>query len=811
MKEEFRLCQECGQINPGGSKFCLECGTRFETAPQVQLEDRPTEERRVVTVLFADLSGFTSYSEQVDMEQVKALAHEAGEKLGEIVERYGGVVDKIIGDAVMAVFGAPVSHEDDPERAVRAALDMQAYVTEHSETFARLPLTIGINSGEAMYAPIGGHYTVIGDTVNTAARLQTAAAKGEVLVGQTTYSATSNVIDYEMCTPITAKNKAEPVPAWKATEVKGAKSKGLVRSAPLLGRAAEFDRLWELWERSRTEHHPYLATVIGNPGLGKTRLLTELTAKLGDAASVYWGRCLSYGEGITYWPIIEILKEASDIRSDDTPESVSAKLGIFLEGLGIDDLDQLRTIAASLSNLVAAPTTPRGTFQTEKISQPELHWGIRRMLQLHSQRRPLVLVVEDLHWAEPTLLDLLVFLLEDAATAPILILGTARPEIKDSAAPILTVDKSRRVVELQALSDRDSESLLTELVGAAGLPEGTVGAVLAIAGGNPLFLEETVRMLADMHLDRESIGDEVKSGDFPVPNSLQALIGARLDMLPGSERTLAQTASVVGSQFWLGAVNHLERVQDPEDGLDGLEARDIVHEQETSTITGEREYLFKHMLLRDVAYSRLPKSRRAGLHGRCGDWISQLPGGDEFIEIVAYHLEQACRLAHEVKRADIQPPILPAVNALSRAAEKAENREGTREANRFYTRAIELVGDRLPETAAELRLNRTRTLSALGQVQDARDQLLEVADAASGFGRLDLRCRALLSVASIDLAQGRYADARVRLAEGEDLALQLKDRRLQVGASFGVAALRADEGEIQAAAKGLEESVSIAR
>jgi predicted ATPase/class 3 adenylate cyclase len=809
--QEFKICKECGQINPGGSRYCLECGTPFEKTPPPQIEERPAEERRIVSVLFADLSGFTSYSERVDVEEVKALAHEAGERLGEIVKRYGGVVDKIIGDAVMAVFGAPVSHEDDPERAVRAALDMQSYVTEHSETFAQLPLTIGINSGEAMYAPIGGQHTVIGDTVNTAARLQTAASKGEVLVGQSTYLATSDVIEYETCTPITAKNKAEPVPAWKAINVKGAETQSVVRSAPLLGRAAEFDRLWELWERSRTERRPYLATVIGHPGLGKTRLLNEVTNKLGHAAAVYWGRCLPYGEGITYWPIIEILKDAAEIRHDDDPDSVSRKLGGFLEGLGIDDLDQLRTIAASLSNLVAAPTTPRGTFRTEKISQPELHWGIRRMLQLESQKRPLALVVEDLHWAEPTLLELLVFLLEEPATAPMLILGSARPEIKDSAPPILTIDRWRRVVELQALSDRDSEALLTELVGAAGLPEGTVGAVLVMAGGNPLFLEETVRMLADMHLDRERLADEVEAGEVPVPNNLQALIGARLDMLPRSERALAQNASVVGGQFWLGAIRHLDGVRDVEMGLDALQARDIVHEEETSSVAGEREYAFKHMLIRDVAYSRLPKAKRAGLHERCGDWIAQLPGGDEFIEIVAYHLEQACRLAQEVKKSDIQPPILQAVEALRRAAEKAENREGTKEADRYYGRALELVGDRWPETSTDLRYRKASMAVALGDFERATEAMNEVADLAFRVDRPDLRCLALLMLAHLGIFSGKGAEAHEHLVEAEKIAEQTGEAKLRIRAALEFATYREHyEGALDAAAQQLRSAVAAA-
>lgn len=748
-------------------------------------------ERRIVTVVFADLSGFTSFSERTDPEEVRALADEAAGRLGEIVLRYGGTVDKVIGDAVMAVFGAPQSHEDDPERAVRAAIDMQAYVNEHSEKFAGLPLRIGINTGETMFAPLGpgGQYTVIGDTVNTAARLQSGAAKGETLVGEATYRASSEAIEFEPVPPLTAKGKGEPVPAWRAVSVKGARPARPTTSASLIGRAEEFDRLLELWERVRTERRPYLASVLGAPGIGKSRLLSEFAQCLEGTVSVYWGRCLSYGEGITYWPLIEMVKEAAGILHSDGPEAISAKVGTLLEGLGTDDLDHLRTMAAALAILVGVPVTPRGTYSVGEITQAELHWGVRRVFELLSALHPTVLVFEDMHWAEPTLHDLVAFILESGVDAPILILASARPELKEAAPPTLAASHNRRVMELQVLGTEEAEVLLGELVGKLELSPHQVAALLQASGGNPLFLEETVRMMADAALAGETEPERV----VPVPQNLHALLSSRLDRLTPVERRVAQHASVIGSVFWPGAVRHLDLGEDDvEYGLGALEVRDFVHEHELSTVAGEREFAFKHALIRDVAYGRLPKARRSELHARCADWISALPGTeDEFIEIVAYHLEEACHLARQVRRSPVTPPVLRATHALSRAAQKAERREGIREADRFYARALDVVGADHPELAAEVRLRRCGTLIALGHLRQADEQLTEVSSRASTLGRLDLRCEALLSLANVYWQQGRPAEARASFEEAESISSEVKDQRLQIRRDFELSSLAA--------------------
>ena len=797
-------CAACGQENPDIAKFCLACGAPLAAAPPRP----PAEERKLITVLFTDIVGSTARAEKLDPEDVRAMLAPYYARLRRELERFGGTVEKFIGDAVVALFGAPVAHEDDPERAVRAALAIRDAIADlnESEEWLDLHIRTGINTGEALVV-LGakaseGEGMASGDVMNTAARLQSAAPVDGVVVGELTYRATAHAFEYRDAEPISAKGKEEPVPVWEVVAERVRDRAWAREEAPLVGREAERETLSALWRQVRDYGRPAVATLLGAPGIGKTRLLADFAERAAETGNVHWGRCLSYGEGITYWPVTEIVKDAAGILHTDDSAETSAKLGALLRRLSVDDPDELRTMAAALANLVGEPETPEGTYTAAQISQAELHWGIRRMLELLANERPLVLVFEDLHWAEPTLLELVRFVAQ--AAAPILVVGSARPELTERAPDFVAGDGNRRTLELDALTAEQSEALLAGL-GAEALSEEVRKRLLEKAAGNPLFLEETVRMLEATPGDAASLA---------VPATLQALIASRLDQLRAEEKRIAQHASVIGSVFWSGAVTELDGGSNGNvpAGLAVLERRDFVRAQETSSIVGEREFAFKHILMRDVAYGQLPKGRRAELHVRFADWTTAIPGSeDELVEIVAYHLEQSCQLASEIARSPVPPPVERAVGALGRAAEKSQRREGWREAERYYERALRLVGDSLPETALELRYARARTRAGLGALSQAWEELGDVAENATSLARSDVRCIALVTMGNIDHRQGRPTDARRRLTEATELAAQVGDRSLQIRAALGLAAVKADyESECEEAADDLRHAISVA-
>jgi class 3 adenylate cyclase/tetratricopeptide (TPR) repeat protein len=815
------FCTACGTENPPQARFCLGCGTALAEAPP---PTPPSEERKVITAIFVDLVGSTARSEQLDPEDVKALVAPYHARVRTELERHGGTFEKFSGDAVLALFGSPKAHEDDPERAIRAGLAVRNAIAELNaeDEWLDLHIRVGIHTGEALVMlgarPSEGEWSAAGDVLNTAARIQSAAPEDGILVGHATYLATKNAFDFNEKEAVQAKGKSEAVAVWEVVAARDGAAARPHDETPLVGREAELDELASFCEELLDERRAGIATIVGSPGIGKSRLLVELVRRLEERCDVHWGKCLSYGEGITYWPVTEIFKSAAGILQSDDRETIASRLDAFLEALPTKDVDELRTIAAALSNLIGIPTTPRGTYATSEISQAELHWGIRRALQLLAAGQPTAMVIEDLHWAEPTLLELIAYIAADNADAPVALVCSARPELEEVSPGFLQSEGRRRTVELHTLAADQAATVLADLTGDPALAATPfASALIANAGGNPLFLEETVRMLREQGLiDLERWASD-ETGELPVPTSVQGLISSRLDRLASGEKHLAHHASVVGAVFWAGAIAHLgvqdgEPPDDPRPGLAELERRDFVAHQADSTVADDEEYAFKHILMRDVAYGQVPKGRRAQLHLRFSDWVTDLPGmADEFVEIVAWHLEQACKLSREVARRPIEPPIRQAADALANAARRAERRESLREGYRYYTRALDVLTDVHAELQIELRLRRADILMMLGELKEAWEELEEVAEAASALGRVDIECEASMLLGDIDQRQGRAADARERLNKAQELALSVGDAALRSKVAFVFSALVADfEGQYDQAIDSLRSGIATA-
>lgn len=799
-------CANCRSPLEPGDRFCSECGTAVQTAAPVpaaavrapapapvtpgDYAKDGVEERRIATILFADLAGFTAMSEGLDPEDVKALAAHCSNLMSAEVRRFGGTVTGIMGDAIMATFGAPIAHEDDAERAIRAALAMRERIRAEDVGPRKLDLHIGINTGQTMAGLIGPQgrqdYVAMGDTTNTAARMMSHAPTGSIYVGEQTYLATSHSVVYREAAPIAAKGKSEPVRVWEVQEAPPVPQPRPLGSAPFTGRREELATVMELWARVRREHRPWSLTLVGPAGIGKTRLLHEAMSALDGDPLVLWGRCLPYGEGITYWPVIEMVSTAAGIKYNDVLAAKLAKLGHLIDSLPTQDRDQVESIAIALANLLALPTTPRGTLLATQVSRAELHWGIRRFLELLSARGNLALVFEDLHWSEPTLRELIGYL--EQASGAFLMVASSRPEGAEDR-PGSDADR-HQVARLSGLTDREAAAVLSGLVREENTVE-RLAPLLRAAGGNPLFLEETLRMLASSGaLDAEG-NAAGRLEELPIPSSVQGLIGSRLDLLPPDEKRMVQHGSVVGQTFWSDAVAYIGGWPGQiDERLEDLEKREVVQSHRHSEVLNAQEYSFRHMMIRDVAYTRLPKRERAGLHAACATWLGQrLSASGEAAEIIAYHWEQACLLSPKVGSKAAQRPVAQAVEALSAAAAKAECRDGAREAERFCERALALLDATHAETAIELRIRRARAREMLGALRDAEADLCGAADDAQRLGRRDLHGQALVTLAAIHVKLGRFREAERELLEARDAGRELGDRHLELRADYEYAEL----------------------
>jgi class 3 adenylate cyclase/tetratricopeptide (TPR) repeat protein len=635
-------CSACGEENPDRARFCLNCSAPLQPAVS-------RHERKFATALFADIVGSTALAEREDPEVVQALVGRAFDRLSAEIERYGGLIEKFVGDAVLAVFGVPSAHEDDPERAVRAGLEMQAVLSELNRSFAaegrpELEMRIGVEAGEVLVdlERAGGarDRMLTGDAVNTAARLQSAAEPGNVVVGPAVYANTKEVIDYRDLEALELKGKAVPVPAWSALRVR-ARRRGerppLGLEARLVGRDEELAVLKQTLQRVESERRPALVTVLGNAGVGKSRLAWEFAKHVeGLPQFLYWrrGRSLAYGN-VSYSALAEAVKAQCEVLEDDPPEVVAEKVDRTVEEL-FGDLE----VAPHVRALV-------GGRLEQRLAREELFDAWRRFLERMAARYPLVLALEDLHWADAGLLDF-VDHLADWATGPILILTLARPELLETRPAWGGGKRNYAAIFLEPLSEPECEAMVEDLL-SSDLPLAVKRLVAERSEGNPLYAEEIVRMLIDRGVLRatEAATWELAQpvDQVEVPRSIHALIAARLDTLPAEEKALVQDAAVAGRIFWLGAVAALSErpVADVREALGRLRVKEIVTPREPPVFSGELEFAFRHVLIRDVAYESLPKLVRAGKHVDVARWAEERAGdrGPELAEVVGAHYLQA--------------------------------------------------------------------------------------------------------------------------------------------------------------------------
>jgi class 3 adenylate cyclase/tetratricopeptide (TPR) repeat protein len=882
-----RVCQTCGTVNPASARFCMQCGTPLaagaapagrvpaaaalggtstrpadETTPAAgvgpadslsrmrrassdgmtgtlwlprpRLSDGRVrvaaskaeplgEERRIVTVLFADITSSTQIADALDPEEMRDLLAAYFTAMTHEVHRHGGTVEKYIGDAVMAVFGLPLAHEDDPLRAVRAALDMRAALRSFNEgrrasdpTAPELHMRIGINTGDVVAAggPAGteGHdFLVTGDAVNVAARLQEVAVPDTILVGPRAYRATRGAVVYNGLPSVRVRGKPQPIRVWEAVamaeagDVPAPLPRGIEGlRAPLVGRDAEMELLRALYTRTRAERLPHLVTVLGVPGIGKTRLVREFInwavgfspiggpdaplvhaaeemSEVPDGPLVLEGRCPPYGEGITYWPLAEMLRTYCGLSTFSEPERARARL-LECVTSALADAERREDpviVAAFLGHTIGIESQERRQALLPADSQ-SLQDGLfrawRAFFEALAELRPVIVMIDDIHWADDALLDLIEYVANRGTTVPLLLLCPARPELLEKRPGWGQARRNDVTIALEPLPERESARLVQALLPGASVPDSLRRSIQARADGNPFYAEEIIRMLADRGiLVRTPAGTEASAPDAPaeaewrvaaewkgspevadpvIPDTVQGVLAARLDLLAPAERTVLQHASIIGRYFWVGALQALAPELD-RPALEGILAsllrRDLIQESERGAevaAPGERVYSFKHALTREVTYGTIPRTRRAREHERVAQWLeSTAPfGGDAYVELLAQHYQQfyvQSNLARSRSAAPREAVREKVLHYLSQAGDIACTRHATAKAERYYSDALAVLSeDPRPEdreTLIDLRMKRgdvrwlqTKGDDAWGDYREALRLWTEVTDEQHG-------------------------------------------------------------------------------
>ena len=677
-------CARCGQENPDTARFCNACG-----APLAE-PSRPAEERRVVSIVFVDLVGFTARSERLDPEDVRAILTPYYERVRAELERFGGVVEKFIGDAVMGVFGAPRAFGDDHERAVRAALAVRDWAGDDG-----LEVRVAVNTGEAIVvleARLGqGEAMIAGDVVNTAARLQSAAPVGTVLVGEETYLSTRALIEYQPAfEPIKAKGKADPVRAWIAVRAGVPAGERPLTPVPMVGRVRQLEVLTGIWERVVAEGRPHLVTVFGPAGIGKSRLSLELMEHVGSQdARVLRGRSTPYGSSSPYGAFAQHVKQMARVYDNDELPEARAKLDAAVaEVVGAEAAAEH---AAHLALLI-------GLGENGDVGDREtLFFSARILVESLATEVPTLLLFEDIHWADASLLDLLETLAARVRDVPVLFLALARPELLNERPGWAGGLPAYTALPLDRLTGDDARKLAKLLLTRLQAPEDPAHTVADTSEGNPLFIEELAASLAE----------KSTAGAQELPTSIRAIVAARLDGLPADERSVLIDASVVGRVFWRGALSRIS----PHEGLSALlgslEERDLIRREAVSRIRGDQQFAFKHALIRDVAYQRLPRAARRDRHTAVAEFLEERTGEmGQSEEALAYHWREA----GESKKA---------VHHLVAAAEQAGRGWAQEHALALYSQALQLVPEGDDKLRRSIRLRQAVTAQALTHIIQA--------------------------------------------------------------------------------------------
>jgi class 3 adenylate cyclase/tetratricopeptide (TPR) repeat protein len=732
-------CPSCGAENRDEARFCDACGAALAAEPA-------REARKTVTILFCDVTGSTQLGEQLDPESLRRVMARYFEVAKDVIERHGGAVEKFIGDAVMAVFGVPAAHEDDALRAVRAAAELRDALgglnAELAESYGtRLELRTGVNTGQVVTGT--EERLATGDAVNVAARLEQAAQPGEVLLGDETLRLVKDAVEVEPVSPLELKGKAEPVGAFRLLGVIAGAPEAARQTVPMVGRERQRHLLDDAFANVVGERACHLFTILGTAGVGKSRLVAEFLGNL-DGATVIGGRCLSYGEGISYWPVTSAVKELLG----PAPDEMLAELGF--------DVATARALDPILGR------------ETLASSPEEIAWAVRKLFEAAAARGPLLVVLDDLHWGEPVFLDLVEHIADFSRDAPILLLCMARPELLDRRSVWGGGKLNATNVLLEPLSTDEMDELIERLLSGAPIDTSLRARILESAGGNPLFVGEMLAMLADR-------GDGNGSAEIAVPPTIQALLASRLDQLDDAERRVLERGAVEGQVFHRGAVVALAPEEGQVDGrLMTLVRKDLLR-PEQSVLAGDDAFRFRHLLIRDAAYEALPKATRAELHERFADWLEQnAPQLVELDESVGYHLEQAYNSRSELGPLDdVARGLAPrAADRLLAAAKRAFDRGDFPALESLAPRSVALAPTG-SATHREALLQQARALLVVAEFARASEALKELRASVELAGDARTYNKARLVELELQVQYDPTASMDAGLAEAEEAEREL--------------------------------------